>query len=205
MEDTAVYKNLLEESREPQKPSHSPPPRLLLSAVLVALGGPFNFGYQLLITNPSQEAFIQFLNRSHFLNRNEYLSREDLESQWSLVISIFFWGCTAGAFLIRVLSEKFGRKNSLQISHAIQIASCSLTVFSYYVSHVFLSISIFYDGTGSLFHFSYYFPPPSSKERRSVMLLSGLSYKLGNKIEGHASVVLNLYIHIFLPRWSVWC
>ncbi|VDL77056.1 unnamed protein product [Nippostrongylus brasiliensis] len=107
MEDTAVYKNLLEESREPQKPSHSPPPRLLLSAVL------------LLITNPSQEAFIQFLNRSLFLNRNEYLSREDLESQWSLVISVFFWGCTAGAFLIRVLSEKFGRKSSLQRTSAL--------------------------------------------------------------------------------------
>ncbi|KIH58639.1 transporter, major facilitator family protein [Ancylostoma duodenale] len=65
--------------RPPQKKSSLPPPKLLLTAILVTLGGPFNFGYQLLITNPAQEAFLQFLNESHFLNRNEYLEREQLE------------------------------------------------------------------------------------------------------------------------------
>ncbi|RCN53364.1 transporter, major facilitator family protein [Ancylostoma caninum] len=132
MEDNGVYRSLIDETRPPQKKSSLPPPKLLLTAILVALGGPFNFGYQLLITNPAQEAFLQFLNESHFLNRDEYLEREQLEGRWSFIISIFFWGCTTGAFLIRGLSEKFGRKNALQISHALQIASCGLTIFSFF-------------------------------------------------------------------------
>ncbi|ETN77491.1 hypothetical protein NECAME_03155, partial [Necator americanus] len=79
MEDPAVYKSLIEKTRPQRKNSSLPPSKLLLTAILVALGGPFNFGYQLLITNPAQEAFLQFLNDSHFLSKNEYLEREELE------------------------------------------------------------------------------------------------------------------------------
>ncbi|KHJ88727.1 Tat pathway signal sequence domain protein [Oesophagostomum dentatum] len=78
MEDSAVYKSLIYEPSPPKK-SSLPPLRLQLTAILVALGGPFNFGYQLLITNPAQEAFLQFLNDSHYLNKNEALEREQLE------------------------------------------------------------------------------------------------------------------------------
>ncbi|KAK6750327.1 hypothetical protein RB195_002351 [Necator americanus] len=105
MEDPAVYKSLIEKTRPQRKNSSLPPSKLLLTAILVALGGPFNFGYQLLITNPAQEAFLQFLNGSHFLSKNEYLEREELEGRWSFIISLFFWGCTTGAFLIRGLSD----------------------------------------------------------------------------------------------------
>ncbi|KIH46669.1 transporter, major facilitator family protein [Ancylostoma duodenale] len=122
MEDNGIYRSLIDETRSPQKRSSLPPPKLLLTAILVALGGPFNFGYQLLITNPAQEAFLQFLNDSHFLNKNEYLEREQLEGRWSFIISIFFWGCTTGALLIRGLSEKFGRKNALQQTNAATYA-----------------------------------------------------------------------------------
>ncbi|CAJ0601424.1 unnamed protein product [Cylicocyclus nassatus] len=135
MEDKAIYKNLIDETKAPRKNSSLPPLKLQLTAILVALGGPFNFGYQLLITNPAQEAFLQFLNDSHYQNKNEYLDREQLEGKWSFIISIFFWGCTTGAFLIRSLSEKFGRKNALQISHALQLVSCGLTIYSYFVTN----------------------------------------------------------------------
>lgn len=45
--------------------------RLLCVALIVSFGGSFNFGYQLVITNPSQNAFITFLNESfqqHYKN-----------------------------------------------------------------------------------------------------------------------------------------
>ncbi|KJH46722.1 transporter, major facilitator family protein [Dictyocaulus viviparus] len=135
MDDTTVQINLIENTKSSHRYSSIPPIRLLCTAILVGLGGPFNFGYQLLITNPSQEAFLQFLNESHFKNRHEFLSREQLEDGWSFIVSIFFWGCTVGAFLIRSLSEKFGRKTALQISHAIQIIACSLTILSFYLTN----------------------------------------------------------------------
>nr|CDJ98159.1 General substrate transporter domain containing protein [Haemonchus contortus] len=149
MENSSICKGLIGENSPRKKASKLPSGRLFIAAVLVALGGPFNFGYQLLITNPSQEAFIQFLNDSHHQNHNESLSREQLEGRWSFIISVFFWGCLAGAFLIRILAEKFGRKNALQISHFIQIVSCMLTIFSFYqVDAVVYSVARFLLGLG---------------------------------------------------------
>lgn len=149
MEDVGVYKSLIQEPRWVPKKSSIPPLRLMLSAALVAIGGPFQFGYQLVITNPSQEAFLQFLNDSHLLVKNEFLTRQQLEGRWSFVVSIFFWGCTAGAFLIRGLSEKFGRKLALQISHILQITACSLTLFSFYQTNALMyAISRFLLGFG---------------------------------------------------------
>ncbi|KAK5974685.1 hypothetical protein GCK32_004748, partial [Trichostrongylus colubriformis] len=45
MENSSIYKSLLGGSRR-RKSSALPTCRLFFSAVLVALGGPFNFGYQ---------------------------------------------------------------------------------------------------------------------------------------------------------------
>ncbi|VDO41650.1 unnamed protein product [Haemonchus placei] len=118
MGNSSTYKGLIGGESLRKKAPPLPSSRLFIASVLVALGGPFNFGYQLLITNPSQEAFIQFLNDSHHQNNDESLSREQLEGRWSLIISVFFWGCLAGAFLIRVLAEKFGRKRALQQTDA---------------------------------------------------------------------------------------
>ncbi|PIO70780.1 transporter, major facilitator family protein [Teladorsagia circumcincta] len=87
MENSSVYKSLIGENRSPRKTSTLPTWRLFLSAVLVAFGGPFNFGYQLLITNPSQEAFLQFLNDSHLQSHDDPLSREQLEISHSIQIA----------------------------------------------------------------------------------------------------------------------
>ncbi|KAK5974752.1 hypothetical protein GCK32_017857 [Trichostrongylus colubriformis] len=55
----------------------------------------------------------------------------------------------AGAFLIRGLAERFGRKNALQISHCIQLAACALTVFSFYrTDSVIYSVARFLLGFG---------------------------------------------------------
>ena len=54
MEDKdAVYKNLVEKPLPPEK--KLPSSKLAAVALIVAMSGPFHFGYQLVITNPSQE------------------------------------------------------------------------------------------------------------------------------------------------------
>ena len=79
--------------------------RLALTAVLVSFGGGFNFGYQLLITNPSQEAFLQFVNSS-LAAEGTSVDRIELEAFWGVLVSLFFWGATVGSFFIQVIADK---------------------------------------------------------------------------------------------------
>lgn len=56
-----------------------PSARLALVALLVSFGGSFHFGYQLTITNPSQAAFISFVNDSYAIHYGHDLDEDDLE------------------------------------------------------------------------------------------------------------------------------
>lgn len=115
-----------------EKPSRWPPIKLCLVSFLVAMGGSFHFGFQLLITNPSQDAFIRFLNASnvHQGNRKPWST---LESEWSFIVATFFLGCTHGAFLIRYFMRQFTRKSGMIVSMFIQLAACAAAVASYYL------------------------------------------------------------------------
>lgn len=42
-----------------------PPFKLTCIAIIISFGGAFHFGYQIVVTNPSQNAFLNFYNRSH--------------------------------------------------------------------------------------------------------------------------------------------
>jgi hypothetical protein len=58
---------------------HWPSLRLFITSILVGCGGSFHLGFQLTITNPSQDAFLAFVQdsfESHFGTR---LSRNTLE------------------------------------------------------------------------------------------------------------------------------
>ncbi|CAB3406808.1 unnamed protein product [Caenorhabditis bovis] len=109
-----------------RKPSW-PPIRLALVAILVSFGSSFNFGFQLLITNPAQGAFLK----------------------WSFIVAIFFLGSVIGAFLIRVISERFGRKNGLILSISLQFTSCVMAIVSFFiVNHYMYTFSRLLMGTG---------------------------------------------------------
>ncbi|PIO59826.1 hypothetical protein TELCIR_18698, partial [Teladorsagia circumcincta] len=71
--------------------------------------GGFNFGYQLLITNPAQMAFIQFLNDSYAESHGVREDRQSLEFLWGTIVSSFFWGATVAALLIQTTADRLGR------------------------------------------------------------------------------------------------
>uniref|UniRef100_A0A1I7YR26 Secreted protein n=1 Tax=Steinernema glaseri TaxID=37863 RepID=A0A1I7YR26_9BILA len=59
----------------------------MLAALLTSFGGSFHFGYQLVVTNPSQAAFLSFLNQSYTAHYGTVLANEvieilDVESAW---------------------------------------------------------------------------------------------------------------------------
>ncbi|VDM58877.1 unnamed protein product [Angiostrongylus costaricensis] len=108
----------------------------------VFLGGGFNFGYQLLITNPAQEAFIQFLNISYMETHGVQQNRETLEFIWGVIVSMFFWGATLGSLLIQTIADWFGRRNGVIVMFIVQIVSLLIVVISYFTtSYIIYSIS----------------------------------------------------------------
>ncbi|CAI5448077.1 unnamed protein product [Caenorhabditis angaria] len=132
MQDAEEVQNSLLPPAE-KKHSTWPPFRLGFIAILVSFGSSFNFGFQLLITNPAQQAFISFLNDSKTQQGIKVEDVKSLENEWSLIVAVFFLGSIFGAFLIRAVSENFGRKNGLIISVTVQIISCLLAIFSYFI------------------------------------------------------------------------
>uniref|UniRef100_A0A1I7U2K4 MFS domain-containing protein n=1 Tax=Caenorhabditis tropicalis TaxID=1561998 RepID=A0A1I7U2K4_9PELO len=82
-----------------------PPKRTAFMALMIAFGSSFSFGFQLLITNPAQGAFIKFLNASKHSNNPDDNVLSHLENEWSFIVAIFFLGSATGAFLIRTVAE----------------------------------------------------------------------------------------------------
>ncbi|CAI4224988.1 unnamed protein product [Auanema sp. JU1783] len=148
-DDEPVYNSLLEPGSvvpKEKKKSQLPGVHLMAMALLVAFGGSFSFGYQLVITNPAQDAFIDFVNRS-LSSSGKYYELNELESIWGGIISLFFWGSTCGSLFISIIVHKLGRKNGLQLSHFIHILSCLLSIASYqYVNHRLYAFSRFLIG-----------------------------------------------------------
>uniref|UniRef100_A0A0K0CVN2 MFS domain-containing protein n=1 Tax=Angiostrongylus cantonensis TaxID=6313 RepID=A0A0K0CVN2_ANGCA len=104
--------------------------------------GGFNFGYQLLITNPAQEAFIQFLNISYTEIHGVQQNQEALEFIWGVIVSTFFWGATLGSLLIQTIADWFGRKNGVILMFIVQIVSLLIAISSYFAtSYIIYSIS----------------------------------------------------------------
>ncbi|VDK66814.1 unnamed protein product [Cylicostephanus goldi] len=107
--------------------------RMVMVALAVSLSGSFHFGYQLVITNPSQAAFIQFLNTTLGKTLTDN-SATALDNVWSFVVAIIFLGALAGSFSIRLVADKVGRKAGLYVPIFVALLSASMSAISKFVS-----------------------------------------------------------------------
>ncbi|CAJ0601423.1 unnamed protein product [Cylicocyclus nassatus] len=159
-----------DKEKEPLKPVEEAPKcapgskwpnmNLAKTALWASVGGGFNFGYQLVITNPAQEAFLQFLNDSYAAHHVTRLERTELENIWGIIVSSLFWGATAGALMIQAVSDRLGRKYGIIVTFSLQVLSMFLAMASHWMESyiiytasriilgIALSISI---GIGPLF------------------------------------------------------
>ncbi|KHJ83632.1 hypothetical protein OESDEN_16667, partial [Oesophagostomum dentatum] len=104
----------------------------------------------LVITNPAQEALIQFLNDSYADTHGKRLDREGLEYIWGPIVSSLFWGATIGSLLIQAISDRLGRKYGIITNFSLQAISMGLSVLSqlmgsyilYTVSRILLGIGL---------------------------------------------------------------
>ncbi|WKY03738.1 hypothetical protein Q1695_005026 [Nippostrongylus brasiliensis] len=111
---------------------------LAVTTMLVSLGGGFVFGYQLLITNPAQAAFIEFVDHSYNKTHGEGKDAKTIEFIWGIIVSSFFWGATIGSLLIQTVSDRLGRKIGILVMFIIQNVACALEILSHFADNYIL-------------------------------------------------------------------
>ncbi|KAK6750325.1 hypothetical protein RB195_002350 [Necator americanus] len=136
-EPQKLSKELLAGSRRAQG-SKWPTWNLAKTALMVSIGGGFNFGYQLLITNPAQEALIQFLNDSYAEYHGTRQDRAGLEFIWGVIVSSLFWGATVGSLVIQTVADRLGRKYGIISNFVLQVFSIVLTILSFFTNSYIL-------------------------------------------------------------------
>ncbi|MFH4979145.1 hypothetical protein AB6A40_005854 [Gnathostoma spinigerum] len=161
--------------------------RLLVTATIVSLGGSFHFGYQLVITNPSQSAFIEFLSNSFVEHYRFPLFNSSLKAVWSTIVASFFIGAIFGSLSLRTIAEKVGRKRGIYISITISIISsvCSIIAFFFesFELYTISRISIGYSTALALGLSAIYLNESSpTKCRGFISMITGVTIQLGTVI-----------------------
>uniref|UniRef100_A0A8R1I2S9 MFS domain-containing protein n=1 Tax=Caenorhabditis japonica TaxID=281687 RepID=A0A8R1I2S9_CAEJA len=106
---------------------------MICVAVLTSIAGSFHFGFNLVLTNPSQEAFLSFMNNTLAKRFNGGLSDNALQNIWSFVVAILFLGALVGSFSIRLIADSVGRKKGLYISIAAGVLAGAMAIVSKFV------------------------------------------------------------------------
>ncbi|CAI2352405.1 unnamed protein product [Caenorhabditis sp. 36 PRJEB53466] len=175
-------------------------------AIVTALSSSFSFGFQLLITNPAQDAFIHFLNASKSFHGTPDFETAALENEWSIIVAVLFLGSASGAFLIRTKAEKFGRKLGIMIAISIQIFSSILSILSFWmVCHTLFTFARFLMGVGitTSMGLSAMFVTESSPNycRGKVSMINGVFLQFSLSLAGLAVVnsviVTIMYAHSY--------
>uniref|UniRef100_A0A0K0D3B6 MFS domain-containing protein n=1 Tax=Angiostrongylus cantonensis TaxID=6313 RepID=A0A0K0D3B6_ANGCA len=162
----------------------APSLRMILVAFAVSLGGPFHFGYQLLITNPAQSAFIRFFNETFDSELHITVSGSTLDKIWSFIVAVLFLGALAGSFSIRPVADKIGRKRGLYLSLGIGVLSATASACSKVIPSVLLyscsRITVGYSAGLSLGLSALFLSESSLKEcRGSIGMIIGMCVQLG--------------------------
>lgn len=108
--------------------------RMFLIATVICLGGSFHFGFQLCVTNPTQQPLMLFMNHSHTSHYGWSLEETLAKNLWSVIIATFSIGAIFGSLFIGYIGSRFGRKRGLYISFGLTMFSCILFIISFHIS-----------------------------------------------------------------------
>uniref|UniRef100_A0A158R4J6 MFS domain-containing protein n=1 Tax=Syphacia muris TaxID=451379 RepID=A0A158R4J6_9BILA len=129
-----LYFNLPEtKNMSEQQMGYFPPLKLLLLAIFISFGGPFHYGFQSILTNPSQKAFMNFINISHINHYKWEMSRSLAQSIWSITVALYSVGGIFGSLSITAVSTKFGRKHVFGLILQKKTSKKQLTLKDQYV------------------------------------------------------------------------
>uniref|UniRef100_A0A914Z384 Major facilitator superfamily (MFS) profile domain-containing protein n=1 Tax=Panagrolaimus superbus TaxID=310955 RepID=A0A914Z384_9BILA len=110
--------------------------KLLFVAIIICGGGAFHYGFQLAITNPAQEAFIDFEKNSILKHFSKNLNTNFSKDIWSVIVALYSVGAICGSLSINFLTTKYGHKNSLIKIFIINFLSLLSTILAYFISSI---------------------------------------------------------------------
>ncbi|KAK5850468.1 hypothetical protein PBY51_001348 [Eleginops maclovinus] len=119
---------------EPEKnsrPSGGGGARILaLTICSAAIGGTFQYGYNISIINAPTSYIQTFINDTYMERWGTSLDGPQLTLVWTIIVSAFPLGGWLGALLAGPLSVRFGRKNSLLLNNSFMFAGAILVLTS---------------------------------------------------------------------------
>nr|XP_057917143.1 solute carrier family 2, facilitated glucose transporter member 11-like [Doryrhamphus excisus] len=106
---------------EPSKPSSNR--TLALTVCCAAIGGTFQYGYNISIVNAPTRHIQAFINDTYTARYGTGLEPAHVTLMWTLIISAFPLGGLLGALLAGIMAVHFGRKKSLLLNNVFLIVA----------------------------------------------------------------------------------
>ncbi|KAM4525480.1 solute carrier family 2, facilitated glucose transporter member 11-like [Odontesthes bonariensis] len=113
------------EPEETSRPSGSPG-TLALTVCSAAIGGTFQYGYNISIINAPTTYIQSFINDTYTERWGKSLDVPQLTLLWTVTVSAFSLGGLLGALLAGPLAVRFGRKKSLLLNNSFLLAGAVL-------------------------------------------------------------------------------
>ncbi|KAI3364746.1 hypothetical protein L3Q82_000959 [Scortum barcoo] len=101
---------------------------LALTVCSAAIGGTFQYGYNISIINAPTSYIQSFINETYAERWGVGLDTPQVTLIWTLIVSAFLLGGLFGALLAGPLAVRFGRKNSLLLNNSFLFASAVLVL-----------------------------------------------------------------------------
>ncbi|KAK9530746.1 hypothetical protein VZT92_012230 [Zoarces viviparus] len=103
---------------------------LALTVCSAAIGGTFQYGYNISIINAPTNYIQSFINETYAERWGTVLETPQVTLVWTLIVSAFSLGGWLGALLAGPLSVRFGRKNSLLLNNSFLLVGAVLVLTS---------------------------------------------------------------------------
>ncbi|KAH0616315.1 hypothetical protein JD844_027344, partial [Phrynosoma platyrhinos] len=98
----------------------------LVFAVVVAVIGPIQYGYNIGVTNAPEEIIKSFFNETWIDRTGAPITLTLLTSLWSLSVAVFPIGGMIGSFSVGLFVNRFGRRNSMLMVNVLAIIGGAL-------------------------------------------------------------------------------
>ncbi|XP_062896281.1 solute carrier family 2, facilitated glucose transporter member 3-like [Mobula hypostoma] len=98
----------------------------LIYAVLVAVIGSLQFGYNIGVINAPETIIKEFYNQTYHSRTGSWLSYTTMTQLWSASVSIFSVGGMIGSFSVGVFVNRFGRRNSMLMVNVVAVLGALL-------------------------------------------------------------------------------
>lgn len=99
-----------------------------LTVLCAAIGGTFQYGYNISIINAPTSYIQKFINDTYIERWGTGLAIPEVTLVWTLIVSAFSLGGLLGALLAGPMSVRFGRKKSLLLNNSFMFAAAVLVL-----------------------------------------------------------------------------